>query len=78
MAAGAENTFIGIEHLTEQELETILREVEARGLEVHAGKPARAIRGKPGRRAEDFEASQPPAATPAKERKTSPRKAALT
>ena len=74
----ADSRFIGIEHLTEQELDTILREVEARGLEVHAGKPARAIRGRPGRRAEDVEASQPPAATPAKERKAPPRKAAST
>jgi len=43
-AKAAENRFIGIEHLTEQELDLILREVEARALEVHSGRPARAIR----------------------------------
>ncbi len=40
----AENRFIGIEHLTERELDLILGEVEARALEVQAGRPARAIR----------------------------------
>ena len=40
----AENRFIGIEHLTERELDLILREVEARALEVQSGRPARAIR----------------------------------
>ncbi|MGQ3112043.1 MAG: low affinity iron permease family protein [Brevundimonas sp.] len=64
----ADARFIGIEHLTERELDKILEEVEKRGLEVHSGKPARAIRGKPALRAEDVEAAQPKAATPAKER----------
>ena len=67
----ADARFIGIEHLTEQELDKILQEVEARSLEVHAGKPARAIKGKPGRRADQIEAAQPKAATPRKERKIS-------
>jgi low affinity Fe/Cu permease len=40
----AENRFIGIEHLTERELDLILREVEARAREVQSGRPARAIR----------------------------------
>lgn len=48
----ADARFIGIEHLTEHELDAILAEVEARGMEVHQGRPARAIRGKPGKRAE--------------------------
>lgn len=64
----ADARFIGIEHLTERELDKILEEVEKRGLEVHSGKPARAIRGKPALRAEDVEATQPKAATPAKGR----------
>ena len=65
----ADARFIGIEHLTERELDKILEEVEKRGREVHAGKPARAIKGKPAVRAEDVEAVQPRAATPAAERK---------
>lgn len=65
----ADARFIGIEHLTERELDKILEEVEKRGLEVHSGKPARAIKGKPALRAEDVEAAQPKAATPARERK---------
>lgn len=64
----ADARFIGIEHLTERELDKILEEVEKRGVEVHSGKPARAIKGKPALRAEDIEAAQPRAATPAKER----------
>ena len=65
----ADARFIGIEHLTERELDKILEEVEKRGLEVHAGKPARAIKGNPAVRAGDVEAVQPRAATPAAERK---------
>ncbi|WP_428149917.1 low affinity iron permease family protein [Brevundimonas sp.] len=65
----ADARFIGIEHLTERELDKILEEVEKRGQEVHAGKPARPIKGKPAVRAEDVEALQPKAATPAAERK---------
>lgn len=42
----ADDRFIGIEHLTEIELEAILDEVEKRGRAVAAGKPARAIPGK--------------------------------
>jgi low affinity Fe/Cu permease len=55
----ADARFIGIEHLTERELDAILAEVEARGIAVHQGKPARAIKGKPARRATDIEAEQP-------------------
>lgn len=54
----ADARFIGIEHLTEEELARILDEVEKRGIEVHDGKPARAIKGKPGARAEAVEAEQ--------------------
>ena len=43
----ADERFIGIEHLTEHELDRILEEVEKRGREVQAGKPARPIRGRP-------------------------------
>jgi len=69
----ADARFIGIEHLTERELDKILEEVEHRAKEVHAGEPARAIRGRPAVRAEDVEAAQPRAATPAAERKPAPR-----
>jgi len=62
----ADARFIGIEHLTEKELDAILEEVEKRGIAVQAGKPARAIKGKPGARAEDIEAAQPAKAGPAK------------
>jgi len=55
----ADARFIGIEHLTEEELDAILKEVEARGLAVHAGKPAKAIKGKRGVRASEVEAAQP-------------------
>jgi low affinity Fe/Cu permease len=72
----ADARFIGIEHLTEKELDKILEEVEARGLAIHAGKPARAIGGKPALRAEDVEAVQPKAATPRGERKSPARKPA--
>ena len=51
----ADARFIGIEHLTEHELDLILAEVEKRGREVHAGKPARAIRGRPAVRVEDLD-----------------------
>ena len=69
----ADARFIGIEHLTERELEKILEEVEKRGQEVHASKPARAIKGRPAVRAGDMEAVQPSAATPAAERKPAAR-----
>ncbi len=69
----ADARFIGIEHLTERELDQILEEVEKRGREVHAGKPARPIQGRPAVRAEDIEAAQPEAATPAAERKPAAR-----
>jgi|APLak6261664640_1056046.scaffolds.fasta_scaffold72151_1 low affinity Fe/Cu permease len=61
----ADDRFIGIEHLTELELDAILIEVEARGLAVQAGKPARAIPGKRPR-AEAIEAAQPKTASPRK------------
>jgi len=54
----ADARFIGIEHLTEEELDAILAEVEKRGLEIHAGKPARAIRGEAAPRIEEIEAEQ--------------------
>lgn len=44
----ADNRFIGIEHLTELELEAILLEVENRGLAVQAGRSARALPARPG------------------------------
>jgi len=62
----ADARFIGIEHLTEKELDAILDEVEKRGIAVQAGKPARAIKGKRGVRAEDVEAAQPAKAAPAR------------
>lgn len=43
----ADDRFIGIEHLTDVELEAILAEVEQRGLAVQAGRPARGVSGKP-------------------------------
>ena len=64
----ADARFIGIEHLTEAELDAILDEVEKRGLAVRAGRPARPIKGKPGVRADQVEAAQPRKATPAKSR----------
>ena len=66
----ADSRFIGIEHLTERELDAILMEVEARGIAVHQGKPAAPIKGRRGRRIDDVEAAQPDKATPPKERKT--------
>ena len=65
----ADARFIGIEHLTEEELDAILAEVEKRGQAIHAGKPAGPIRGRPGLRSDDVEASQPATATPARTRK---------
>ena len=62
----ADARFIGIEHLTDKELAVILNEVEQRALAIHAGKPARAITGKPAVRAEEIEAEQPPKARAAK------------
>jgi low affinity Fe/Cu permease len=70
----ADARFIGIEHLTERELDAILREVEARAVAIHKGKPARPIKGSPGLRIEDVEAVQPAAATPAAERRKAPAK----
>lgn len=48
----ADAAFIGIEHLTDKELAAILREVERRGRDIHAGQPARAVRSRPASRAE--------------------------
>ena len=62
----ADDRFIGIEHLTELELDAILMEVEARGLAVQAGKPARAIPGKRARGEAVEEAAQPKKASPRK------------
>jgi low affinity Fe/Cu permease len=67
----ADSRFIGIEHLTEKELDAILEEVEKRGLAVQSGKPAKPIPGKRGKRIDDIiAAEQPDKAAPAKERKT--------
>ena len=55
----ADERFIGIEHLTERELDLILEEVEKRGQEVHAGLPARPIRGRGAGRAQEPLASHP-------------------
>jgi len=60
----ADDRFIGIEHLTELELDAILMEVESRALAIQAGKPARAL---PGKRA------RPEAVAPAQPKKASPR-----
>jgi low affinity Fe/Cu permease len=60
----ADARFIGIEHLTDEELDAILAEVEARGLAIHGGKPAGPIRGRPGKRVEEIEQGQPTAAKP--------------
>ncbi len=64
----ADSRFIGIEHLTEAELDAILDEVEKRGIAVQSGKPAGPIKGRPGKRAEDIEAEQPAKASPTKSR----------
>lgn len=48
----ADAGFIGIEHLTDKELAVILQEVERRGRDIHAGRPARAVRSRPASRAE--------------------------
>ncbi|MNR27280.1 Low affinity iron permease [compost metagenome] len=49
----ADAGFIGIEHLTDKELAVILKEVERRGRDIHAGQPARAVRGRPASRVEE-------------------------
>ena len=49
----ADSRFIGIEHLTDKELAIILQEVELRARDIHAGRPARAIKGRPGVRVEE-------------------------
>lgn len=50
---GADPRFIGIEHLTDEQLSEILSEVERRGRAVQDGKPASPIRGKRGVRADE-------------------------
>ena len=59
----ADDRFIGIEHLTELELDAILMEVESRALAIQAGKPARALPGKRAR-PEAVAAAQPKKASP--------------
>ena len=49
----ADAGFIGIEHLTDKELAVILKEVERRGRDIHAGQPARAVRGRPASRVDE-------------------------
>ena len=49
----ADSRFIGIEHLTDKELEVILKEVERRGRDIHAGQPARAVRRRPTSRVDE-------------------------
>lgn len=58
----ADARFIGIEHLTERELDAILAEVERRALAVHAGEPAGPIRGRRASRVEEIAAEQPKSA----------------
>ena len=58
--------FIGIEHLTDHELEAILAEVERRAIEIHDGHPARPVREGHGHDP-SHEAMQAPAAPPAPE-----------
>ena len=58
----ADERFIGIEHLTERELDAILAEVERRALAVHAGEPAGPIRGRRASRVEEIAAEQPKSA----------------
>lgn len=53
----ADARFIGIEHLTDRELAIILEEVERRARDIHAGNPARAIKGEPGVRVEEVVAA---------------------
>lgn len=60
----ADARFIGIEHLTDKQLAVILEEVEARALAIHAGHPARAIKGIPAKRADEVEIIPPRAARP--------------
>jgi len=60
----ADARFIGIEHLTEAELEAILVEVEKRATAVHAGKPAGAVAGKRAMRAEESGKGRPARARP--------------
>ena len=60
----ADARFIGIEHLTDKELAVILAEVEQRALAIHAGHPARAIKGIPAIRAEEIVAEVSPKAKP--------------
>lgn len=57
----ADSRFIGIEHLTDKELKAILDEVEARGLALREGQPAKPIPGTPSGRAV---AGQPRTARP--------------
>lgn len=64
----ADARFIGIEHLTEAELDAILDEVEKRGIAVQSGKPAGPIKGRRGKRAEDIAAEQPKKASPSRSR----------
>jgi len=71
----ADARFIGIEHLTDKELDAILQEVEARSIAVHKGKPAGPIKGQPGQRIEDVAAEQPKAAKPAVRKPSARRKA---
>jgi len=60
----ADARFIGIEHLTEKELEAILREVEGRGIAVHQGQSAGPIKGDPGKRRSEVAGPQRREATP--------------
>jgi len=60
----ADVRFIGIEHLTDKELDAVLAEVERRALAIHKGKPARPIKGQRGLRIEEVEAEQPTKAAP--------------
>lgn len=71
--AKADNRFVGIEHLTDKELDAILDEVEKRATAIHAEKRARAG-GKPRDRA--IAARQPTKARPGRSGKAPAKKAA--
>jgi len=50
----ADAAFIGIEHLTDHELATILAEVEKRASAIHAGHAAKPVRQRPASRDDDL------------------------
>lgn len=65
--AKAQNRFVGIEHLTDKELDAILEEVEKRAIEIHAERRARLKKER--QRETAVAKEQPKAARPARARK---------